>query len=112
VHLRLRLVRDHLPDLALLVRDVHARHPLAVDLAAFGSRDACDDCKAEALPLQQLFKSEASRALFASLAKQFCLRLDLFAPHICNGTVDVFVDVRTHISHTPRARERERERER
>ena len=84
-----------LPDVALLARAVHKRHPLAVDLEYLGGLDACDDCKAEALPLQQAFLSEASRAFFAQLAKNICIRFDLFAPHICNGTVDLFTDVRS-----------------
>ena len=41
-----------LPDVALLARAVHKRHPLAVDMEYLGGLDACDDCKAEALPLK------------------------------------------------------------
>jgi hypothetical protein len=91
-----RIARDLLPDVALLARDVHRRHPLAVDLAYLATADACDDCKARVLPVQQLFKSEPSREFFADTAKSICIRFELFSPYICNGTVDLFVDVRAH----------------
>jgi len=88
--------RDYLPNLAVVVAEAHRRRPLQVDLAYLGALNECDDCKAEALPLQERFKSEASREFFNGLAKNICNRFELFSPHVCNGTVDIFTDVRSH----------------
>ena len=84
-----------LPDVARAVLTAHAQAPLALDHAYLATLDACDDCKAEVLPLQTAFKSEASKAFFNQLAKDICIRFELFAPHICNGTVDLFTNVRS-----------------
>ena len=80
-----------------VVEAAYAQAPLAIDVdvdVSVGHDDACDDCKAQVLPLQRLVKSEPAKAFFNDLAKRICIGLELFAPYICNGTVDIFTNVR------------------
>ena len=46
------------------------------------------------LPLQRAFKSERFRAVLNERAKALCARLELFSAPVCNGTIDLFTDVR------------------
>ena len=92
-----RTVQLEKVDVVRVVAEAHRRAPLAVDVGGVRGRvdrDACDDCKLEALPLQEAFKSDLFKSRLAARAKELCVRLELFSPTVCNGTIDLFTDVR------------------